>query len=227
MAFAILQYPRQGHASKSGAQTQQVVAEDVSQHQSPLALFEIRHSFERVAGKRGERSAEAHDHQQSPPRVDESALGGPDHEEAHDEAAHDVDEECSHWEDRTKFSGGEAAEEISKVGADDGGDRYSENIFHDGAPYKSGFNSVGVAAPVALTQDGRIWYAGGRLSTLTGLATFDFRGEPLSALPKGPMNTQLFHNCFMKVTLVPREKEKQKKGNKNARLHLRIKFLAN
>jgi GT2 family glycosyltransferase len=60
-----------------------------------------------------------------------------------------------------------------------------------------GSAAVGVASPVALTQDGRVWYAGGTISFLTGLTVFDFRGQPLSALPIRPMNTQLFHNCFM------------------------------
>src|SRR5580765_4888105 len=121
IAFDILLYPRQCHTAERGGQAQQVVTDNVGKHQSPLSLFEIRHGLERIAGKGRERSAEANDYQQPPARVEQSAFGRPDHEEAHDEAAQDVDEERSDREDRTKFSGGEAAEEVSKVGADDGG----------------------------------------------------------------------------------------------------------
>src|ERR1035437_5509284 len=99
-----LESPRQRHAGERAAQAEQIIAENVGQHQSPLTLLKICHVFERIAGKRRERAAEAHHYQQPPARVEQDALAGPDDEEAHDEAAHNVDDERSRREDLPKFS---------------------------------------------------------------------------------------------------------------------------
>src|SRR5580700_5224750 len=93
IASAILQHARHGHARQSSAEAKKIVAEDVGHHQSPLTFLEVSHGFEGVAGESSKRAAEADHHQQSPARVYERAFGRPDDEQAHDEAAHDVDEE--------------------------------------------------------------------------------------------------------------------------------------
>src|SRR5271168_1218926 len=95
IAFAILQHPGQSHASQSSAQAQQVVAENVGQHQPPLSRLKISHALERVAGESGERSTETDHHQQPPARIDQRALRSPNDEETYDEAARDIDEKRS------------------------------------------------------------------------------------------------------------------------------------
>lgn len=62
------------------------------------------------------------------------------------------------------------------------------------------FKDVGVAAPATLTPDGRIWYAGGRISPVSGLSFFNLRGLPKALLPEKLIETRLFHNCFMMKT---------------------------
>src|ERR1700674_779903 len=137
IALAILQHPRQRHSRERAAQAQQIVAEHIGQHQAPLALLEVGHGLERIAGKRSERSAETYDHQQPPAWVQQDALAGPNDEEAHNKTAQYVDDERAGREDWTKFSGSQAAEEISKVGARDRGEGYSKKVFHDGISYKN------------------------------------------------------------------------------------------
>jgi len=57
--------------------------------------------------------------------------------------------------------------------------------------------TAGVVAPVALTPEGSVWYAGGRISEISGFSVFDLRGAPSSRLPERLLQTELFHNCFM------------------------------
>ena len=71
-----------------------------------------------------------------PAGIDQHSLGGPDHEESNDEAADDIDGQSSVGKDGAEFSGGEAAQQISQVGADNGGDGYGEEIFHANVSYK-------------------------------------------------------------------------------------------
>lgn len=59
------------------------------------------------------------------------------------------------------------------------------------------FEFVAVACPVILAKDGQVWYAGGWMSPLSGIAMFNFRGWPPQLLPKRLMETELFHSCFM------------------------------
>src|SRR4029077_8773988 len=105
----------------------------------------ISHSLESVAGESGKRAAETDHHQQSPTRVYERAFRGPDDEEAHDEAAYDVDEERSVGEDGAQFEGSESAQQVTQVGANDGGDGDGKKVFHDGVlPTNQALNFVGV-----------------------------------------------------------------------------------
>src|SRR5258708_30362408 len=92
MASRILHRPCQRHASQSCAQAKQIVGREIGEHQQPLALLEVSHSFKGEAGKSGKRAAEADYDQQTPTGVEQDALGCPDHEEAHNEAAGHVDE---------------------------------------------------------------------------------------------------------------------------------------
>ena len=59
------------------------------------------------------------------------------------------------------------------------------------------YRDIGVAAPVILTDSGRIWYAGGWVSPLSGLTVFNYRGHLPDSLPEGQISTHLFHSCFM------------------------------
>src|SRR5271156_1951584 len=101
-------------------------------------MLKESHGFISVAGESSERTAESNHHQQPPARIDQHVLRGPDNKPAHNKAAHNVDEERSVRKNRTQFLGSEPAQEVTQIGADDGVDRYGEEIFHDGdSPYKS------------------------------------------------------------------------------------------
>src|SRR5438270_11984482 len=106
IAFVILQHPRHGHSRQSCAQTKNVVAENVDQHQSPLSLLEIGHSLESVAGEGCERSAKTDHHQQTPVRIDKNTFHRPDEKESDNKAAEDVDEECAVRKDWAELPGG-------------------------------------------------------------------------------------------------------------------------
>src|SRR5580700_7286222 len=123
IASAILQYTRHGHARQCAAEAKNIVAEDVGQHESPLPVLEVSHGFKSIARESSKRAAEADHYQQPPARVYKCPLRGPDDEQAHDEAAHNVDKERSVREDGAQFQGSEAAQQVTQVGADDGGDR--------------------------------------------------------------------------------------------------------
>src|SRR5271165_210513 len=99
--------PRQRHAGERATEAEQVVAENIREHQTPLSLLEIGHCLVGVARERGERSAEADDDQQSPARIDQNSLRGPDHEESNDEAADDVDGQSSVRKNWAELLGGE------------------------------------------------------------------------------------------------------------------------
>ena len=60
--------------------------------------------------------------------MDQDSFRGPDDEKADDEAAHDVNEKRSVRKNRSEASGCEAAQQISKIRPDDGGDRDGEEV---------------------------------------------------------------------------------------------------
>src|SRR5438445_4389026 len=93
MASGILQHPCQHHAREHRSEAQQIVAEGVRYHQRPLPLLKVGHGFECITGESSECAAESHHNQQAPARINEHAFGGPDDEEADDQAAGDVDDE--------------------------------------------------------------------------------------------------------------------------------------
>ncbi|MDV3243539.1 MAG: glycosyltransferase [Nitrososphaerales archaeon] len=59
------------------------------------------------------------------------------------------------------------------------------------------FQHVGVASPLILTKDGRVWFAGGWISPVSGLAVFNYRNLRPESLPRRLMETRLFHSSFM------------------------------
>src|SRR5260221_8522975 len=120
----ILQYARQGHPREGCAQAEQVVAEYIHEHHPQLSVLKKRHRLIRVAGKSGERAAEAYDYKQSPARVDQYPLGRPDDEEAYDEAANDVDCQRAVGKAETEMFYREAAQQVAKASAEDGGNGY-------------------------------------------------------------------------------------------------------
>jgi hypothetical protein len=97
-----------------------------------LSLFEICHGLECVAGKRSERAAEANHHQQAPAGIDQYPLCGPDDEEAHEKAADDVNEKRSVRKYGAELPGGDPAQEITEVGADNSGYGDGEKVFEQG-----------------------------------------------------------------------------------------------
>src|ERR1700678_409895 len=102
-------------------------------------MLKESHGFKCVAGEGSKRTAEANHYQQAPARMDQHALAGADDKPAHDGAANNIEKQRSVRENRTQFFGGEPAQEVTKVGADDGGDRYSEEILHDGVSHYNTF----------------------------------------------------------------------------------------
>src|SRR6185369_16436197 len=97
-------------------------------HAQPLSLLQVGHRFEGIAGESREAAAEANYDQQSPARVDKHALGGPDHEPADDKAAGEIDDQSSvrkHW---TENFGDVTAENVAEIGADDGAQRYHDEV---------------------------------------------------------------------------------------------------
>src|ERR1700683_1890606 len=67
--FNVSKGARERHACQSCAEAKNVIREDVREHQSPLAVLEVRHALESIAGKSCERTAEAYDYEQSPTRI--------------------------------------------------------------------------------------------------------------------------------------------------------------
>src|ERR1700730_11888788 len=149
MPFAILQYPRQRHSYQRPGEAQKIVAEEVREHQQPLSLLEISHGLEGVAGKGRESAAEANYDQQTPARIDQYPLRGPDHEEADNHASRDIDHQGSVRKHRPHDFRGVAAQEITSVGSDNRPQGYGEEVAHDGVLL---CKLVGVISPM-----GRLW----------------------------------------------------------------------
>src|ERR1700677_1840516 len=121
-------------------------------------MLKVGHGFKCIAGECSKRTAESNHDQQPPARIKQHVLRGPDNKPAHDEAAHNIDEERSVRKNRAQFFGGEPAQEVTQVGADDGGARYGEEIFHDGvSPYKSFMDFVGVISLELTAACRRLW----------------------------------------------------------------------
>src|SRR5262249_49591583 len=132
----ILQHACQSHAPERTGQTEKVVAENVRQHESQLPMLEIHHALKCVTGKRGEGTAETHDDQHAPARIDDNALRGPDHEKPNDKASNNVDNERAVRKNRAKLFYREAANPVAKICTQNGRYRDGKKIFHDGTPTK-------------------------------------------------------------------------------------------
>src|SRR5260221_14051325 len=74
------------------AKTKQIVGEDISSEQGPVALLEVRHGFKSVAGKSCIRSAEAYGDKPSPERVRQYTLRCPNQKKTQYQAAGYVDD---------------------------------------------------------------------------------------------------------------------------------------
>src|ERR1700704_3115945 len=92
--------------------------------------MEKGHGCERIAGESGERAAKPDYHQQSPARVQQHSLAGPDHEEPNHETAHNVDDERSSGKNRAKFFGSKPAEKKTQVCAGNSGDGNNQKVLH-------------------------------------------------------------------------------------------------
>src|SRR5438132_9932771 len=113
-------------------------------------LFRSSHGFEGVAGEGGEWAAESHHNQQAPARINEHAFGGPDDEEADDQAAGDVDDEGAVREYWAKKFGGVTANDPAGIGANNCANGDDHKVAHDGVL----LFRVGV---ISLASAGRLW----------------------------------------------------------------------
>src|SRR6266478_2941622 len=150
MASGILQHPCQHHAREHRSEAQQIVAEGVRYHQRPLPLLKVGHGFECITGESSECAAESHHNQQAPARINEHAFAGPDDEEADDQAADDIDDECAvrkYWANK---SGGITANDPAGIGAHNCADGDDHKVAHDGVL----LFRVGV---ISLASAGRLW----------------------------------------------------------------------
>src|SRR5207245_10818432 len=150
MASGILQHPCQHHAREHRSEAQQIVAEGVRYHQRPLPLLKGGHGFERKTGESSECAAESHPNQQAPARINEHAFGGPDDEEADDQAAGDVDDEGAVREYWAKKFGGVTANDPAGIGANNCANGDDHKVEHDGVL----LFRVGV---ISLASAGRLW----------------------------------------------------------------------
>jgi len=128
MGIGILQHPCQRHSCERRGQAQQIVRREIGSHHHPLALLEVRHGLECEAGKGCEGAAKSHHNQQSPSRIQKHPLCAPNHKEAYDKAASDVDKERAVREDWTDKLCRPAADQPAKIGAEDGADGNDEHI---------------------------------------------------------------------------------------------------
>src|SRR6266853_2367146 len=167
IATAILQHSCHGDASQSSAEAEDIVGHNVHQHQPPLPLLEVGHGFEGVTGERCERSTEAHHHHEPPARINQHALGGPDYEEAHDEASDDVDEQRAVREDRAQSPQSKPVEEIAQISARNSGNRDSDKVFHDGVSLQITTRFCRSYQPAAVFHCRRLWRTPSPLIDLT------------------------------------------------------------
>src|SRR5436190_10435905 len=95
-------------------------------------MFKVRHGFKRIAGRSCVCATETNHHKKPPARIEQHTLGGPDHKKAHDNAASDVDKKRAVRKDRPQYFGGEAADDVTGVGAENCADGYNHEVSHDG-----------------------------------------------------------------------------------------------
>src|SRR5437763_14751571 len=123
MASAILYRPRHLYRSRDGRagdhrpEAQNIVGEDAGREQVPVALLQISKGLKSIAGESGVGAAESDGEQQSPTRIGEDPLAGPDKEKSEKEAARDIDEERAVRKVRGDELGCPAADEVSGAGA--------------------------------------------------------------------------------------------------------------
>src|SRR5712672_2803779 len=111
-------------------------------------MLEIGHRFECVTREGGKRTAEAHHHQNPPPRIYQYPLGSPDDKEADDKAACNVDQKRSVRKNWTELFDCEPAQQITKVRTQEGRDGDGEKVFHDGIlSLQINVDFVGVISP--------------------------------------------------------------------------------
>ena len=82
-----------------------------------MALLEVRHSFERVAGESGVGAAKADCDQQSPLGIGQYAFGGPDEEKPKQERTGHVDDQSPVGEIHGAEFGDDAAQEVPQIRA--------------------------------------------------------------------------------------------------------------
>ena len=56
---------------------------------------------------------------------------------------------------------------------------------------------IAVASPLILDERGKVWYAGGWISPLSGITVFHYRGMEPEKIREKRIETELFHSCFM------------------------------
>jgi glycosyltransferase involved in cell wall biosynthesis len=56
---------------------------------------------------------------------------------------------------------------------------------------------IAVASPLILDERGKVWYAGGLILPLSGIAVFHHRGMEPEKICEKRIETELFHSCFM------------------------------
>src|SRR5579863_4060827 len=141
---AILQPPCQCSASQNGNKAQRVAGDDIRARQQPLALFEQTKGLERITGKRGERPTEAHGEEQTPARVHQNALAGPNQKKAQRQASGNVDEQRAVRKAGRNYPGDVTAEKVASACARNC--TYSNpEVSHDGVLLS---DLVGVISPL-------------------------------------------------------------------------------
>lgn len=92
---------------------------------------EVSHGFKGEAGKRSKRATKSNDDEQTPARIEQHSLAGPDHEETDNKAARYIDKQRSIGKNRPERSSQKAADEPACVRAYDGAARDGKE-FADG-----------------------------------------------------------------------------------------------
>src|SRR5207245_7053713 len=131
IALGILQHPRQTHPRQRRTEAEQIIGHDVGHHEQPLTLLEISRRLESIAGESCKAAAESNNYQQAPARINQHALRGPDHKKPYGEAAGHNDQRSvrEHWPENL---GKVAAQDVTRVGAQNCAQGYSKEVEHDG-----------------------------------------------------------------------------------------------
>src|SRR5712672_570588 len=121
-------------------------------------MLEIGHRFECVTREGGKRTAEAHHHQNPPPRIYQYPLGSPDDKEADDKAACKVDQKRSVGKNWAEPFDRKPAQQITQVCTYKGSDGNCEEVLHDGIlSLQINVDFVGVISPHAKCDFGQLW----------------------------------------------------------------------